>query len=95
MKETVDVSIGLKKNIINFAALCTGIDSVSNSLNNLQSILRSLTDAYAAQIEAETKLATVMRNTMGAREEDIQSIKDLCSAQQDLGVIGDEVQLAG
>ncbi len=95
MKETVDVSIGLKKNIINFAALCTGIDSVSNSFNNLQSTLRSLTDAYAAQIEAETKLATVMRNTMGAREEDIQSIKDLCSVQQELGVIGDEVQLAG
>jgi hypothetical protein len=36
-----------------------------------------------------------MRNTMGAREEDIQSIKDLCSEQQKLGVIGDEVQLAG
>ncbi len=34
MKETVDISIGLKKNIINFAALCTGIDSVSNSFNN-------------------------------------------------------------
>jgi hypothetical protein len=32
---------------------------------------------------------------MNAREEDIQSIKDLCSAQQKLGVIGDEVQLAG
>lgn len=36
-----------------------------------------------------------MRNTMDAREEDIQSIKDLCSAQQELGIIGDEVQLAG
>lgn len=95
MKETVDVSTELKKNLINFASLCTSIDSVSNSLNNLQSTLRSLTDVYAAQIEAETKLATVMRNTMSAREEDIQSIKDLCSAQQDLGVIGDEVQLAG
>lgn len=36
-----------------------------------------------------------MRNTMGAREADIQSIKDLCAAQQELGVIGDEVQLSG
>lgn len=95
MKETVGVSTELKKNIINFAALCTGIDSVSNSFNNIQSTLRSLTDAYAVQIEVETKLATVMRNTMGAREEDIQSIKDLCSVQQELGVIGDEVHLAG
>ncbi|MCM1293750.1 MAG: hypothetical protein NC230_09265 [Bacteroides sp.] len=36
-----------------------------------------------------------MRNTMLARESDIQSIKDLCSAQQEIGIIGDEVQLAG
>ena len=32
MKETVDISIGLKKNIINFAALCTGIDSDRKSV---------------------------------------------------------------
>lgn len=31
MKETVDVSTGLKKNLINFASLCTGIDSVAKS----------------------------------------------------------------
>ena len=95
MEETLGVSTELEKKVINFAALCTCIDSVSNMLNNLQSTLRGLSDDYATQIEAETKLATVMRNTMGAREEDIQSIKDLCSAQQELGVIGDEVQLAG
>ncbi|MBD5163399.1 MAG: hypothetical protein HDT09_01700, partial [Bacteroidales bacterium] len=43
----------------------------------------------------ETQLAVAMRNTMGARGDEIQSIKDLCTAQQELGVIGDEVQLAG
>lgn len=32
---------------------------------------------------------------MSATDSEIQSIKDLCSAQQQLGVIGDEVQLAG
>jgi hypothetical protein len=48
-----------------------------------------------AQVEAETQLANNMRNTMSARDADIQSIKDLCSEQQKLGVIGDEVQLAG
>ena len=93
MKETVGVSTELEKKVINFAALCTGIDSVSDTVNNLQTVLRGLTNDYAIQIEAETKLATVMRNTMSAREEDIQSIKDLCSAQQELGMIGDEVQL--
>ena len=57
--------------------------------------MQQYTAASAVQQEAETKLATNMRNTMGARDEDIQSIKDLCAAQQQLGVIGDEVQLAG
>ena len=52
-------------------------------------------EAYNMQATAETKLAQVMRNSMGASEDEIQSIKDLASAQQQLGVIGDEVQLAG
>ena len=95
MQATVGVSTDLKKNIINFGALATGIDSVSNTLSSWLGTLDGLTQLYSAQIEAETKLAVNMRNTMDAREEDIQSIKDLCSAQQQLGVIGDEVQLAG
>ena len=52
-------------------------------------------EAYDQQAEAEMKLARVMRNTMGAANGEIQSILDLASAQQRLGVIGDEVQLAG
>jgi hypothetical protein len=47
------------------------------------------------QTEAETKLGAVMRQRMGATPEMIQSIKDLTSAQQQLGVVGDEVQLSG
>jgi len=36
-----------------------------------------------------------MQQRMGATAAEIQSIKDLASAQQELGVIGDEVQLSG
>ncbi len=57
--------------------------------------MREYTDANKAQQEAEAKLAQVMRNTMGARADEIEGIKELASAQQKLGVIGDEVQLAG
>ncbi|MBD5225454.1 MAG: hypothetical protein HDS68_05740 [Bacteroidales bacterium] len=95
MTEAIVEADDLKDKIFNFAAACTVIDSVSSTFKSLQSTLKGFTDAYAAQVTAETKLAVTMRNTMGAREEDIQSIKDLCSAQQALGVIGDEVQLAG
>lgn len=57
--------------------------------------MREFTEANRAQQEAEAKLAQVMRNTMGASYDEIASIKELASAQQKLGVIGDEVQLAG
>lgn len=36
-----------------------------------------------------------MRQRMGATDKEIQSIKELASAQQEIGVIGDEVQLSG
>lgn len=85
----------LKGNVINFAALATGIDAAQRSFGQLQGAMQDLADAYAVQETAERKLETVMRQRMGASEDDIQSIKDLASAQQEIGVIGDEVQLSG
>ena len=78
--------------------LVDGLGKIGLAIQGVKGVLDSmstLTHAYDAQSEAETKLAQVMRNTMGATDADIQSIKDLASAQQQLGVIGDEVQLAG
>lgn len=57
--------------------------------------MKEYTDAYRAQSVAETQLTRVMRNTMGATKEEIEGVKALAVAQQKLGVIGDEVQLAG
>ena len=85
----------LKGSAINFAALATGIDAAQRSFNQLQAGLQDLADAYAVQEMAETKLSTIMRQRMGATDKDIQSIKELASAQQEIGVIGDEVQLSG
>ena len=85
----------LKGNVINFAALATGIDAAQRSFNQLQGAMQGLADAYAVQEVAETKLTTVMQQRMGATEAEIQSIKDLAAAQQEIGVIGDEVQLSG
>lgn len=63
--------------------------------DKLKAAIQECSEAYRAQLEVEAKLERVMRNTMRARVEEIQSIKDFTSAQQKLGVIGDEVQLAG
>lgn len=92
---TVSEAEKLNKTAINFAAIATGVDQAQRAIGQLQNVCKDLTGAYAMQMEAETKLANNMRNTMGAREQDIKSIKDLCAAQQELGVVGDEVQLAG
>ena len=71
------------------------LQNFASGIVQISSSLQTYLSAFNAQSEAETKLANNMRNTMAAREEDIQSIKDLCAAQQELGVIGDEIQLAG
>lgn len=95
MEQNVRVASEMGSKFLNLAAISTSIDSVNSTLGKMQEVCRDLTSAYIAQSEVETKLAVNMRNTMSAREEDIESIKKLCSAQQELGVIGDEVQLAG
>ena len=51
--------------------------------------------AAEVQEEMERKLETIMRQRMGATEDQIQSVKDLTAAQQALGVVGDEVQMSG
>jgi serine/threonine-protein kinase RIO1 len=65
------------------------------SLRMIVSAAKDAAEAFQKQAEAETKLAQVMKNTMGASKAEIDAIKDLCSAQQELGIIGDDVTMAG
>lgn len=85
----------LNKDRLNFAAMLTACEAVTSALGRISGAIGELTDYYKQQEVAEAKLAQVMQNTMGATEADTQAILDLCSAQQKLGVIGDEVQIAG
>lgn len=88
-------SAELRDSLLRFTQVGASFQNVITGLQQIAGGIQKYTAAFAVQQEAETKLANNMRNTMAARGEDIQSIKDLCSAQQQLGVIGDEVQLAG
>ena len=65
------------------------------SIAAIVSAAKDAAAAYNQQAEAEAKLAQVMKNTMGASSAEVKSIKELTAAQQALGVVGDEVQLAG
>ena len=90
-----DSGENLRDTLLTFNNAAQSFQNAAQGIQNLTATLLDLTDTYATQQVNETRLANNMRNTMQAREEEIQSIKDLCSAQQQLGVIGDEVQLAG
>ena len=94
MEGTVEQAAKLKVGI-NFDKVADGINKANQGFSVLYNAMKGLTDAYAAQETAERKLQTVMEQRMGATEEEVQAIKDLTAAQQQLGVIGDEVQLAG
>ncbi len=85
----------LHTSLTNFNQLSQCFDNIASSVQGLNDVVQDLVNAYAIQQQAEVKLETVMRQRMDATAEDIQQIKDLCSAQQEIGVIGDEVQLAG
>lgn len=71
-----------------FQGLLSGLSQVSSALS-------SYTQAYALQEQNEQRLATVMRERMNATAADIAQMKELAAAQQQLGIVGDEVQLAG
>lgn len=75
--------------------VATVFQNLSSGLQQLTGVAQKYIDANTVQVEAETKLMTVMKQRMNATDDEIQSVKDLASAQQALGVIGDEVQLSG
>ena len=85
----------LRNSLIRVNNITEAVQNASQGIQELTGTLLDLTAANATQVVNETKLANNMRNTMDARDEDIQSILDLTAAQQQLGVVGDEVQLAG
>lgn len=72
-----------------------GLAAAAFSVGAIVQFGKETLEASKAQTEAETKLETIMKQRMQSTDAQIQKIKDLTSAQQKLGVIGDEVQLAG
>ena len=95
MRSVQDDSEKAKRSVLTWAETAQAIDVLQRSIGELQGVVSDLTSAYQVQLVAETQIETIMRQRMAATDEQIQSIKNLCSAQQELGVIGDEVQLSG
>ena len=85
----------LNAEVVNMAQMAQAFAGVQQVVSQLNSVFSDLTAAYQVQIVAETQLQTVMQQRMQATQADLAAIKELCSAQQQLGVIGDEVQISG
>ena len=78
---------GLKKA---FAAVGTAV-----SLAAIVSAAKDAAAAYDEQVQNEVRLAQAMRNTMSATNDEIQSVLDLTDAQEQLGIIDANAQVAG
>lgn len=72
-----------------------GAIGVGLSVTAVVSAAKNAKAAYDEQAEASAKLAQVMRNTMGARSEEIKSIEEYIDSLERVGVVTGEVQTAG
>lgn len=84
-----------RDSLVKWNGMSDSFQNISRSIQQIARVTDDLSLASNYQVESETKLATVMRQRMGATDEEIDSIKALAAEQQKLGIIGDEVQLAG
>lgn len=71
------------------------LGTVRNQFNKITMSVNQCIQAYQQQSEQELKLATIMKQRMNATDAEIQSIKDFASAQQKMGIYGDELILQG
>ena len=81
-----------------FEKMSMGAFGINNIIGTMQTVvgkLKEFTDENQMAREAEAKLGQVMRNTMSASEQEIQSIIDLAAATEKLGVVEGDVQIAG
>ena len=72
-----------------------GLMAAAFALGRIKAMVSEWQSLYRTQLESEIKISVTMRNATNATMEQIQAVKDLASHYQQLGVIGDEVQLAG
>lgn len=95
---------------VRLTALSNQFKQVGSKLTNLGRTITTTMSVYGAagiyagmklidmsekQAQAENKLIEIYKTRMGVDEKAAQSTFKLASAQQKLGVVGDEVQLAG
>jgi len=95
MQQSVSRSCNAMTKAVSGLKAALGAMGVVMSIAAIANFSKEAAQAFDQQASAEMRLAGTMRNTMGASNAQIQSILDLTAAQQELGVVGDDVQVAG
>lgn len=95
MESTVSPAQQLRKDLLNLNQASQILSTLSSAFSSLTAQLNFLTSEAQKDIESETKLAQAMRNTMSATDDEIESIKKLCDAQERVGVVSADVQMSG
>ncbi|MDE6519673.1 MAG: hypothetical protein K2K91_04330 [Ruminococcus sp.] len=91
MKNITERLGNLKSGLLKIAATVGAVFSVAK----IKSFADECKSLWNVQLEAETRLGAILKGNLGATNEQIQSLKDYASELQNIGVIGDEVQLSG
>ncbi len=86
---------GLSGDLVNAGQTAQVFSSAIDIIRQMKDTVNGLTQGYNDYIVAEVRLTQVMRNTMDASDAEIQSIVDLCKEQEALGVVEDDVAMAG
>ena len=95
MKKALEESTKLKPSLVNAAATASLFQTLKSAVGSLQGVFSSYTQAFEAAAVANTKLKTIMEQRMNATAEDLKGVKDVISAQKELGVVSGSVQVAG
>lgn len=95
MKKALEESTKLKPSLVNAAATASLFQTLKSAVGSLQGVFSSYTQAFEAAAVANTKLKTIMEQRMNATAQDLKGLKDVISAQKDLGVVSGSVQVAG
>lgn len=81
--------------IITLASAFQLFNQVKGFIQGINAKINEFINYTQIQMQAEDQLSIITKNRMGLMDEEVRSLYDLASAQQRIGVVGDEAVIAG
>lgn len=85
----------LQATIVTVSSAFQLIGQIKNFIMGAVNAMDKYIDAAQLQTQSENKLAIVTKQRMGLSDDEVRSLYELASAQQKVGVVGDEAAMAG